>query len=188
MDSRLHRPFAPGRAQTGFTLTELMVTLTIVAILCGIGVPSFRYVTTGNRLSTKVNALLGDMQLARTEAIKENTSIIICSSSDGATCSGSDEWKSGWIVWNDPNGNGSLDTNEAVLHQQQPLNSQDTVQASNGITQITFNRTGFATGLPDGTVITIHDSTANKAYTRCLQITAVGKMTTQTNHTDATCQ
>ena len=67
-------------------------------------------------------------------------------------------------------------------------NSQDTVQASNGITQITFNRTGFATGLPDGTVITIHDSTANKAYTRCLQITAVGKMTTQTNHTDATCQ
>lgn len=188
MDSRIHMHFARVRAQAGFTLTELMVTLTIVAILCGIGVPSFRYVTTGNRLSAEVNALLGDMQLARAEAIREGANVVVCASKDEATCSGESDWKTGWIVWNDPNGNGSIDSDEAVLHQQQAIKSEDTVEASNDVTQITFNRTGFATGLPLGTVITLRDSTANKRFTRCLQITAVGKMMTQTNHTDATCK
>lgn len=186
MHSEFDRRFA--HTQTGFTLSELMVTLTLVAILCSIGVPSFRNVTTGNRLSAEVNALLGDLQLARAEAIREGAAVVVCASSDGATCSGSTEWKSGWIVWNDPNGNGSIDTGEAVLHQQQALNSQDTVQASNEISQITFNREGFATGIPDGTVLTLHDSTANRRYTRCLQVTLVGKMTTQTHDSDASCQ
>jgi len=184
----MHTNFSRARRQAGVTLPELMVTLMVVAILCGIGAPSYRYVTTGNRLSTEVNALLGDMQLARAEAIREGASVVVCASSDGETCSGSDNWKTGWIVWNDPNGNGSIDTGEAVLHQNAALQSTDTVQASNSISQITFNRTGFATGIPDGTVFTLHDSTADKRYTRCLQVTAVGKMTTQTNHTDATCQ
>ena len=188
MDSRTHRNLARVRVQAGFTLTELMVTLTIVAILCSIGVPSFRFVTTGNRLSSEVNALLGDLQLARAEAIREGASVVVCSSKDGETCSESEDWATGWIVWNDPNGNGEMDTGEHVLHQQQALKAEDTMEASEDVTQITFNRTGFATGLPNGTVITLRDSTANKRFTRCLQVTTVGKMTTQTNHTDASCQ
>jgi len=70
----------------------LLVVITIVAILMGLGVPSFKYVTVSNRMSAEVNGLLGDMQLARAEAIKEGSSVTVCSSTDGANCSGSTDW------------------------------------------------------------------------------------------------
>ncbi len=174
------------KRQAGFTLTELMTTMSIVALLVGIGVPSYRYVTTANRMSSEINGLLGDLQFARSEAIKEGLKVVVCPSTDGATCSGATDFKTGWIIWPDANGNGSIDTGEGILRVQQALTSADTID-SNAATQITFNREGFADGLAAGTVITLHDSTHKLVYTRCLQITVVGKMTTVTNATDGTC-
>ena len=48
----------------------MMVVILIASILLAVGVPSYRYVTNSNRLSAEVNALLGDLQFARSEAIK----------------------------------------------------------------------------------------------------------------------
>ena len=64
--------------QTGFTLTELMVVVAIVAILLGIGVPSYRYISNSYRMSAEVNGLLGDLQYARSEAIKEGQTVTTC--------------------------------------------------------------------------------------------------------------
>ena len=44
-------------AQHGLSMVELMVTISIVSILMAIGVPSYRYVTTSNRVSAEVNGL-----------------------------------------------------------------------------------------------------------------------------------
>ncbi len=60
---------------------ELLVTITVVGILMAIAAPSFRYVTTANRASSEINALLGDMQMARGEAMKEGQFVTICASS-----------------------------------------------------------------------------------------------------------
>ena len=57
--------------QSGFTLVELLITITIATILMSIGIPSYKYVTTSNRVSGEINALLADMQFARYEAVKE---------------------------------------------------------------------------------------------------------------------
>lgn len=89
----------PARRAAGFTLLELMLTVGIAAILLAIGVPSFRYVTTANRASSEINALLGDMQFARGEAIREGQAVSICPSNDGATCLVTTIWNSGWIVF-----------------------------------------------------------------------------------------
>src|SRR3984893_16700788 len=108
--SKLDTYLAGMNTQTGFTLTELMVVITIVAILMGIGVPSFKYVTTANRVSSEVNGLLGDLQFARSEAIKEGQTVSACASADGATCSGAPPppavGKGGWIVFSAPPGTG----------------------------------------------------------------------------------
>lgn len=83
----------------GFTLIEMLMTMAIAAILLTIGIPSFRYVTNSNRIAGELNGLLGDLQFARAEAIKEGRTVTVCVSSDGANCANSTTWQSGWIVF-----------------------------------------------------------------------------------------
>lgn len=84
--------------QSGFTLIELMVTLSILAILLGIGVPSFRSMIEGNRITTVANDLVGALQFSRSEAVKRGTAITLCASNDQSTCSGT--WVNGWVARN----------------------------------------------------------------------------------------
>src|SRR5208282_859453 len=106
-------------ASQGSTLIELITVMSIVAIMLFIGVPSFRYVTSANRVAGEVNGLLGDMQFARAAAINEGQLVGVCVSSNSAsanpTCTGSNQWQDGWIVYSDLNGNGALDNGEPVL-------------------------------------------------------------------------
>ena len=173
--------------QAGFTLTELMVVITIVSILMAMGVPSYKYVTTANRASAEVNGLLGDMQYARSEAVREGQTVTVCISTDGATCTATNnKWQGGWIVFSDANGNQTVDANEPVLRVKNAFAGQDTFTST--VSSVTFNREGFAVALPNaGVLMTLHDSTNNSAYTRCLQITFVGSVKTQTQSTLAAC-
>jgi type IV fimbrial biogenesis protein FimT len=173
------RCIAPSSNQSGMTLIELMVTVAIVAIVMGLGVPSYRYVTNANRIAAEVNALLGDMQLARAEAVKEGQTVTVCSSTDGASCSGNISWKTGWIVFSDPNGNQTVDSGETVVRVQGKFHGGDSFNADNGVSAVTFNREGFAIGTPSPTTITLHDSTGNAKWTRCLAIKTVGMVSTQ---------
>ena len=72
------RPPALAPHEAGLTLIELLIVITLMAILMGIGVPSYRYVTTSNRMSTEVNSLLGDLQYARSEAAREGQFVAVC--------------------------------------------------------------------------------------------------------------
>jgi len=173
----------------GFTLTELLVTLSVAGILMAIGAPSFKYVTTSNRASSEINALLGDMQMARGEAMKEGRFVTICASIDGATCAGSTAWNSGWILFT---GIPPFAPGDAYIKIQRPFSSTDTLASNHGITAITFNREGIAWNLGQGFTFTLQDAGANAQFTRCLSGTLVGALSTQiggkpTLETPATC-
>jgi len=179
------------KGATGFTLIELLVVITIISILMGIGVPSYKYVTNSNRLSAEVNGLLGDMQLARAEAIKEGVSVTVCASANQVACSGSSDWSSGWIVYADPGNAGVVEPGE-ILRTQKALHLGDKlVDPTGNFPSATFNRAGFLSfaGIPaDGVTLTLHDAQANANLTRCLWIASQGMMTTQTPATGAGCQ
>ena len=166
-------------ASRGVTLVEMLVVMGIVGILMAIGIPSYKYVTNANRISAEINGLLGDLQFARSEAIKEGRSVTVCVSSDQATCLGATTttWHSGWIVYSDMNANGTVDAGE-VLRSQKTFTGTDTFNANNSIGAITFNREGFAS-VTNGTLITMHASPAAQGSTRCLSVTLVGLVTTK---------
>ena len=172
-----------GRRTAGFTMTELIVTMSIVAILLAIGIPSFRYVTVSNRISSEVNGLLGDMQYARSIAVKEGLPVTVCvSNNNGGQCSpNNSSWQDGWIVFLDSNGDQVRQGQEVIVRVQNPFSSSDTFQPEAGsFSAITFNREGYATTGNAGTVtLAVHDSTGNLPLTRCLAITPVGMLTTE---------
>jgi type IV fimbrial biogenesis protein FimT len=176
----------------GFNMVELLVVILIVSILMALGVPSFRYVTTSNRLSSQINGLLGDMQFARAEAIKEGRTVTVCSSATGTTCSGQADWSKGWIVFSDPTNVAVVDAGEAILRVQPPLAVGDSLKDNNGaFSAATFNRAGLlsSAGLAANAVtLTLHDKTATAAWTRCLAIASQGLVTTQTPATALGCR
>lgn len=85
--------------RSGFTLTELMVTVAMAAIVLTAGVPSFQTTIKNNRLTTATNALVGALNLARSEAIKRGVRVTVCKSADGNSCTTSGNWEQGWIVF-----------------------------------------------------------------------------------------
>jgi type IV fimbrial biogenesis protein FimT len=176
------------KRETGFTVTEMMVVVAIVGILMAVGLPSYRNITNSYRMSGEVNSLLGDLQFARSEALKEGQRVTTCVSANSTTCTGGTAWASGWIVFSDPNGNAAVDVGETVLRIQKPFTGRvpDTFTASNAVTALTFNREGFARTAAGfaATTITLKESTVNVGYTRCLVIAVNTPLTTQTHSTN----
>jgi len=152
---------------------ELVITMAIVGILLAIGIPSFQYVTTTDRISTEINNLVGDMQFARAEAIKEGQTITVCASANQSTCSGTATWNTGWIAYS---GSGAQPASGTILRVRRQFTGGDTFKAADGTTSaVQFNREGFALNLTGGTVtLQLHDSKHTAAYTRCLQLTLSG--------------
>jgi type IV fimbrial biogenesis protein FimT len=93
------------KKDAGFTLTELMITLAIVGVLLMVGVPSLKTFIQGNQLIASTNELISALHMARSEAIKLNSRVSICDSSDGKTCALTGDWSNGWIVFVDFDGN-----------------------------------------------------------------------------------
>jgi type IV fimbrial biogenesis protein FimT len=170
--------------QFAFTMIELLIVITIGAILMAIAIPSYRYVTTSNRVAGEINGLLGDVQFARYEAIKEGLNVTICptQTASDTTCYASSTWTGGWIVLSNANAVNA----SAVLRRQLPFtsyNSNDTLSSSGSVQSLIFNREGFVTGLSGiGTVtFSLKDPTSNAGFTRCLMVSAAGAAATVTS-------
>jgi type IV fimbrial biogenesis protein FimT len=91
--------------EPGFTLVELLITIVILTILLAAGVPAFQQFIKNNRVTAQTNDLISAIQLARSEALKNGANIVVCASSDQASCTGKDTWTEGWIVFSDLNFN-----------------------------------------------------------------------------------
>ncbi|HNB01701.1 MAG TPA: GspH/FimT family pseudopilin, partial [Nitrosomonas sp.] len=96
----------------GVTLIELLVTLSVLSILLTIGVPSFNQFSTSSRLNSYSNTLFSHMALARSEAIKRNSRVVVCKSSDGLSCTNSGNWSQGWVVFVDLDNNANISGGE----------------------------------------------------------------------------
>jgi type IV fimbrial biogenesis protein FimT len=136
----------------GFTLIELMVVLSIVGILMGLGIPSFKRTISQNNINSGIGTLASDINFARSEALKRGLSVTLCPSLDPYTAcaAAGTNWQNGWIVFLDRDANNTRDTaagtTELLLRVQQNLAAELTMLGSAGaaVNSIRFDRSGSA--------------------------------------------
>ncbi len=135
----------------GFTLIELVITVSIAAILFTIGMPSYQKMVMDKRMATTRETLITDLEIAKSEAMTRNQSVILCRhSGETATptaCDNTAEWENGWVVFVDTNGDSNVDANE-LLRVTAGLGAGLNIDYSK--TSITFSSRGF-TGTTNGT-------------------------------------
>lgn len=105
------------RPSKGFTLVELMVTVAVVAILSAIAFPSFQATIRSSQVTSGHNELIGLLNLARSDAIRNNKGGGVCGTSNGTSCDGS--WSAGMMAFSDTSGNGAFENGETVLRYNQ---------------------------------------------------------------------
>ena len=164
---------------TGFTLVELLITVALVAIVLGLGVPSFQSTVLNNRLTTQANALVAGLQFARSEAVKRSRRVTVCRSADGTSCAASGGWDQGWIVFLDADDDGDWDAGEDILRVNEALvgTGQSLVGSADVAQYISFASTGVPRK-PDGTAqsgtLFLCDSRGSD-YSRTVTLSQTGK-------------
>jgi type IV fimbrial biogenesis protein FimT len=114
-----HHERTPSRhVQAGYTIYDLMVT-SVVAGALSLGAAGMTGMVQDTRMTTAVNQFMGELNLARSEAIKRGSATSICASATGSGCQESREWNAGWIMFSDTNGNSKLESGESILRVQQ---------------------------------------------------------------------
>jgi|GEM_PF-212859 len=117
------------QASAGFSLVELLTALAVIGLLATLAAPPLGEWFQERRLIALNNALAGDLQRARGEAVSAMRSVVMCTQGTGLACGGQVAWEGGWLVFEDPdgdrdcadaNGNGLCDADNGRLLRVQP--------------------------------------------------------------------
>lgn len=180
--------------QSGLTLVELLIGIAVLVILMTVGIPSYTQFIKNNRLAGQTNDLVVAFQLARNEAVKHGSGATICASDDQATCSGSTEWSTGWIVFSDLDQEGDLEagsgaclaTEDCIVRTRQRLEGGNALSAD--VSQVRYQPNGLLqeADIPGGTdrlTFTLVSENCSNDQTRIITVSRHG----HTNLTKADC-
>lgn len=165
------------RAQRGFTLLELVTTVTVAGVLLTVAVPSFFNTSRNSHAAADTNELVSALSIARSEAIRRSGRVSVCHSSDGASCGGG--WADGWIVFVDTAATDATDPPVVgtVLRVSPPPTGTPAI--TGGSDWIRFLPRGYARSqggaMPVTFTIAVQGCTGQQA--RTVQVNGVGRAT-----------
>jgi len=143
--------------QRGFTLVEMMVALSVSAVLLGVGVPSFKDFTANQSIRTASFTLSTDLMLARSEAIKRNGTVVIAANEN--------DWSKGWQVTTQVDNEQLRDT-KAIAH--------GVVTVGAAPASISFDSSGRVAGVVGIVRVGLRVETGSRVIDRCISLDPSG--------------
>ena len=131
--------------EEGFTLLELMITLSIASIVLLTAAPSLQQFTLKQRMKAAISSLHFDLVMGRSEAVRLNIRVVSCPGNPAAGCSGASDWSAGWIVFADSNADRQRQRGEPIVRHGQALEDLK-IHGSTGRIDIRFFPDGSAPG------------------------------------------
>jgi type IV fimbrial biogenesis protein FimT len=170
----------------GFTLVELMVTITLIGVVVMVGAPSFGTWIQNVRLRSASESILTGLQLAKSEAVSRNARVRFqLTTTLDDTCALSTTSPT-WVVNLDPDADadavvGNCDAPASdtdaprILHKPEGATYPPGMTVDSNVSSVAFNGLGRpVTAMPDGSVsIDIAkpgDCVASGGTLRCLRV------------------
>lgn len=145
------------RYQPGFTLIEMMITITILAVMLMIAAPSFQTFIRGQRVKTTSFDVYSALTYTRSEAMKRNGDVTISPISSN--------WSNGW----------NIKSGTTILRTQSNLSTSVTIS---GPTTITYGRDGRANA--SASIQVDPNPTGSGISPRCISIELSGRPNSKT--------
>jgi type IV fimbrial biogenesis protein FimT len=146
---KLISPIASNIGFKGFTLIELVVTVSILSILATIAVPNFNEFIIKMRVDNEISQLYRMLLITRNTAINSGHKTILCPLNNNFECT--TQWQNELSVFIDVNNNKMLDVDEKVSRVREAITTGDKLVYGKYRNKITFKPTGQLSGLANGT-------------------------------------
>jgi len=156
----------------GFTLIELMISVSVTSILVAIAVPNYSNFIVKMRVDNEISHLHRLLLITRNAAINSGQKAIVCPLDDARQCTS--QWQNELSVFVDVNDNKAFDGNEKIISIRAPINKGDKLIYGIGRTKITFKPTGQLSGLANGTFRYCPQSYKN--YSRGIVVARSGRL------------
>ena len=148
------------KRESGFTILELMTVVVIVGVVVAVALPNYQIMVKNNCMTTSVNTLITNLQLARSEAIKRRQNVSIVAAAGG--------WSDGWTI---------QDAGANTLRDVTLTCNATTITETGGDTTFVYRSTGFIDA--PGTFDVCDDRTGETG--RQVTINTVGRPSTNTD-------
>ena len=150
------RPALGARVMRGFTLTELMIVVTVFAVLIGAALPSYTQFVRNQRVKNASFDVFTSLVLARSEAITRNTAVTVAPVT-------ANTWTSGWTV---------ADAGGTVLRRQEAIPGITITGPAN----VVYRGTGRLSSASGSFELS---ATGSSITTRCITVDLSGRPVTK---------
>jgi type IV fimbrial biogenesis protein FimT len=190
-------------ASDGFTLIELMVTVSIFAIILGFGIPNLREFLVRNQAGQITTEFASDVARTRVEAITRNNCVSMCVSANTAnaltggtpTCATTgNDWQTGWIIFSNPTCSGTQNNpttsgSELIAVRQAGLATFQLAPASGGaLRRLTFDARGTAAGVQKNLTLAYTPENTSSPHYRSICLSSAGRIKIEAYAGTSACQ
>ncbi len=148
--------------QRAFTLTELIVTIAVLAIIVMFALPYYHKLKENQEVTQVYSFLKQHIILAKNHASTSHNAVVMCSSEFLNRCE-INQWHKGILLFTDLNNNQSIDNNEPIIASMKTDLRYGSLKLKNNST--TTNTIIFRgdTGLPRGAMGGFHYCSFNNS-------------------------